>query len=63
MIVLGIGLVIFFLVIGYLSFVRTETNSRPKLRGPVKDPARVSANRSAPRIGAIVLRLNRAHFI
>jgi hypothetical protein len=41
MIVVGVCLVIFFLVGGYLSCGKMEKSSPPKLRGPVKDPPRL----------------------
>ena len=56
MIVLGVCLVIFFLVGGYLSCGKTEKSAPTKLRGPVKDPARLGASSITPQIGAIVLR-------
>jgi hypothetical protein len=56
MIVLGVCLVIFFLVGGYLSCGKKEESTSPRLRGPVKDPARLGASSITPHIGAIVLR-------
>jgi hypothetical protein len=56
MIVLGVCIVIFFLVGGYLSCGKTEKSTPPKLRGPVKDPARLGASSITPHVGAIVLR-------
>jgi hypothetical protein len=56
MIVLGVCLVIFFLVGGYLSCGKTEKGTAPRLRGPVKEPARLGASSVTPYIGAIVLR-------
>jgi hypothetical protein len=59
MIVLGVCLVIFFLVGGYLSCGQMEKSTPPRLRGPVKDPARLGDSRLTPYIGAIALRRNR----
>ncbi len=56
MIVLGVCLVIFFLVGGYVSCGKTEKSTPPTLRGPVKDPARPGTSSVTPYIGAIVLR-------
>lgn len=56
MIVLGVCLVIFFLVGGYLNCGKTDKSTPPTLRGPVKDPARMGASSVAPYVGAIVLR-------
>jgi len=58
MIVFGVVLVIFFLVGGYLSCGKTEKSTPPRLRGPVKDPARLGASSVTPHIGATVLRLD-----
>lgn len=59
MIVLGVCLVIFFLVGGYLSCGMTEKSAPPRLRGPVKDPASMGDSRVTPGVGAIALRLDR----
>lgn len=41
MMVLGAGLILLFLIGGYLSVPPSETPSIPKMRGPVKDPEKL----------------------
>ena len=59
MIVLGVCLVIFFVVGGYLSCCMNGKSAPPKLRGPVKDPASLGDSRLTTGVGVIVLRLDR----